>query len=82
LICLISCGVVGVKKRAIFLYSGLRAETAKSTLGGLATGRKVKETGEGYQLRDPSGPYGDHFGLERNDTEPKKPVFGMRIWYN
>ncbi len=30
-------------------------------LGGLVKGRKVKESGEGYQLREPSAPYGDHF---------------------
>ena len=36
-------------------------ESVKSILGGLARGRKVKKIGEGYQLRKPSIPYGDHF---------------------
>ena len=49
--------------------------TAKSTLGGLATGRKVKEIGEGDQLRDPSRPYGDHFEVEKDDIAPKIPIW-------
>ena len=54
-------------------------EAVKSILGGLAKGRKVKEIGEGYQLREPSVPYGDHFGVEKDDIGPKTPIFGMII---
>ncbi len=46
-------------------------EAVKSILGGLAQGRKVKEIGEGYQLREPSVPYGDHFGVEKDDIGSK-----------
>ncbi len=46
-------------------------EAVKSILGGLAKGRKVKEIGEGYQLREPSVPYGNHFGNEKGDIEPE-----------
>ena len=44
-------------------------------LGGLARGRKVKKIGEGYQLREPSVPYGDHFGVEKGDTGPENTYF-------
>jgi len=44
-------------------------------LGGLARGRKVKKTGEGYQLREPSVAYGDHFGVEKDDIGPKNTYF-------
>jgi hypothetical protein len=39
-------------------------ESVKSILGGLARGRKVKKIGEGYQLREPSAPYGEHSGVK------------------
>ncbi len=40
-------------------------EAVKSILGGLAKGRRVKEIEEGYQLREPSVPYGDHFEAKK-----------------
>jgi len=45
-------------------------------LGGLVRGRKVKKIGEGYQLREPSIPYGDHFEVEKGDIGLKTPIFG------
>jgi len=42
-------------------------ESVKSALGALAKGRKLKEAGDGYQLREPSAPYGDHFGVKKED---------------
>ncbi len=50
-------------------------EAVKSILDGLAKGRRVKEIGEGYQLREPSVPYGDHFGVEKDDIGPKNTYF-------
>ncbi len=44
-------------------------------LGGLARGRKVKKTGEGYQLREPSVPYGDHFEVEKCDIGADNAYF-------
>ncbi|GAG13927.1 unnamed protein product [marine sediment metagenome] len=44
-------------------------------LGGLARGRKVKKIGERYQLREPSVPYGDHFGVEKGDIGPENTYF-------
>ncbi len=38
-------------------------EHVKSALGALAKGRKAKESGDSYQLREPSAPYGEHFGV-------------------
>ncbi len=50
-------------------------ETVKSMLGGLARGIKVKKIGEGYQLREPSVPYGNHFGDEKDDIGPENTYF-------
>ncbi len=46
-------------------------EAIKSMLGGLARGRKVKKSGEGYHLREPFVPYGDHFEVEKGDIGPE-----------
>ncbi len=46
-------------------------EAVKSILDGLGKGRRVKEIGEGYQLREPSIPYGDHFEVEKGDIRPE-----------
>jgi len=43
----------------------------KSLMGVLAIGRKSIEAGESYQLREPAIPYGDHFGVEKSNIEPK-----------
>ena len=50
-------------------------ESVKSILDGLGRGRRVKEIEEGYQLREPSVPYGDHFGVEKDDIGPKNTYF-------
>jgi hypothetical protein len=42
-------------------------EHVKSILGALAKGSKSKEVGDSYQLREPSAPYGDHFGVKNED---------------
>ncbi len=44
-------------------------------LGGLVRGRKVKKIGEGYQLREPSVPYGGHFEVEKGDIGPENTYF-------
>jgi len=45
----------------LFLYIGNNGATSskslKSALGALAKGRKAKESGDSYQLREPSAPY-------------------------
>ncbi len=50
-------------------------ESVKSILGGLAKGRKVKEIREGYQLREPSVPYGNHFEVKKSDIGPENTYF-------
>jgi len=44
-------------------------------LGGLVRGRKVKNIGECYQLREPSVPYGDHFEAKKGDIGPENTYF-------
>ena len=44
-------------------------------LGSLVRGRKVKKIGEGYQLREPSVTYGDHFEVEKGDIGPENTYF-------
>ena len=39
-------------------------EDVKTQLGGLAKGRKARETGESYQLREPSASYESHLSIE------------------
>ena len=47
----------------------------KSALGALAKGRKAKESGDSYQLREPSAPYGEHFGVKNEDIGLKNTYF-------
>ncbi len=54
-------------------------ESVKSMLGGLVRGRKVKKIGEGYQLREPSVPYGGHFEVEKGDIGPENTYFFRTI---
>ncbi len=42
-------------------------EKLKSVLIGSVSGRKVKEAGEGYQLREPSVPYKVNFDVKNDD---------------
>ena len=42
-------------------------DRVKSILGVLASGRKSTESGDAYQLREPSISYGDHFGVKKGD---------------
>ena len=53
--------------KSIAVGSKRFVEDVKSALGALAKGRKPMEGGEGYQLREPSAPYGDHFGVKNED---------------
>ena len=50
-------------------------------LGGLVRGRKVKKIGERYQLREPSVPYGDPFGVEKDDVGPENTYFWIAVEY-
>ena len=45
-------------------------------MGVLATGRKSIETGESYQLRKPSIPYGFDFGVKKDDIGSENTCFG------
>lgn len=51
------------------------AESVKSILCGLVKGRKVKEAGEGYQLREAAVPYGDQFEVENDDIGLQNAYF-------
>ena len=44
-------------------------------LGALAKGRKARESGDSYQLREPSAPYGEHFGVKNEDIGLKNTYF-------
>jgi len=50
-------------------------DRVKSILGALALGRKRIETGEAYQLREPSIPYSAHFGVKKGNIEPENTYF-------
>jgi len=47
----------------------------KSVLIGSVSGRKVKEAGEGYQLREPSVPYKVNFDAKNDDIGPENRRF-------
>ena len=53
--------------RSIAVGSKGFVEHVKPALGALAKGRKPKEAGEGYQLREPLAAYGYHFGVKNED---------------
>jgi len=46
-------------------------ERIKSLMGILAIGRKSTKAKEAYQLREPSVPYGAHFGAKKGDIDPE-----------
>ena len=50
-------------------------ESVKTLLGALARGRKVREAAEAYQLREPSAPYGDHFGVKNEGIGPENTYY-------
>jgi putative transposase len=50
-------------------------EKLKSVLIGSVSGRKVKEAGEGYQLREPSVPYKVNFDAKNDDIGPENRHF-------
>jgi hypothetical protein len=50
-------------------------EKLKSVLIGSVSGRKVKEAGEGYQLREPSVPYKVNFDVKNDDIGPENRHF-------
>ncbi len=45
-------------------------------MGPLAVGRKSIGKGDSYQLREPSIPYGAHFGAKKCDIEVENTYFG------
>jgi len=47
----------------------------KSLMGILAAGPKSIGTGDSYQLREPSIPYGAHFGTKKCDIGPENTCF-------
>jgi len=61
--------------KSIALGSRGFVEGVKSILGIRAKGRKNKETGGSYQLREPSIPYGTYFGVKKDDIEPENTYF-------
>ncbi len=50
-------------------------EYVKSALSALAKGREPKEAGESYELREPSAPYGKHFGVKNEDIGADNAYF-------
>jgi hypothetical protein len=51
-------------------------DKVKSIMGLLAIGRKSIAAGEVYQLREPPVPYGNLFGVKKDDIRPAKTYFG------
>jgi hypothetical protein len=47
----------------------------KSALIGSLSGRKLKEAGEGYQLREPSMPYMVNFDVKNDHIGPENRQF-------
>ncbi len=54
-------------------------EHVNSALGAHAKGRRPREGGKGYQLREPSAAYGDHLGVKNEDIEVDTPIFKTLI---
>ena len=61
--------------RSIAVGSRGFVDKVKSMLGALAIGRKSIETGESYQLREPSIPYSAHFGVKKSDIGLENAYF-------
>jgi len=61
--------------RSIAVGSKGFVEKVKSIMGVLAIGRKSIEAGKSYQLREPSIPYGFHFGVKKDDIGPGNTYF-------
>ena len=61
--------------RSIAVGSRGFVDRVKSILGALALGRKSIETGGYYHLREPSIPYGAHFGVKKGDIGPENTYF-------
>jgi len=53
----------------------------RSILFGLVKGRKVKESGDGYQLREPSVTYKVNFDVKNDDIGPENSQFWDIIGY-
>ena len=47
----------------------------KALMGILTIGRKSIGTGDSYQLREPSIPYGAHFGAKKCEIAPENTYF-------
>jgi len=50
-------------------------DDVKSLMGGLAQGRKKREAGESYQLRETQIPYSDDFGVKKIEIAPENAYF-------
>lgn len=61
--------------RSIAVGSKGFVERVKSLLGVLAKRRKSIEAGKANQLRDPSSPYGNHFGVKKEGIGPENTYF-------
>jgi len=61
--------------RSIAVGSRGFVDRVKPILGALALGRKSIETGGSYHLREPSIPYGAHFGVKKGDIGPENTYY-------
>lgn len=61
--------------RSIAVGSRSFVDKIKSVMGVLAIGRKITVACETYQLREPPVPYGDHFGVKKDDIGPENSFF-------
>ena len=57
--------------KSIAIGSKEFVEKLKSIMGAMAIGRKSKEVGDSYQLREPAGIYNAYFEAEKDDIAPR-----------
>ena len=68
-------GRVNKWTKSIAVGSKEFVDDVKRELGGLAKGRKAKETGGSYQLSEPSATYGSNFEVEIADIGDENGYF-------
>jgi len=73
------------EKARIIVLTGIGnrgfVESVKFVLSGPVKGRKVKESGKGYQLCKSAVPYGDYFEAENEGIELQNDCFWNKYSY-
>jgi putative transposase len=61
--------------KSIAVGSNSLVDKIKSLMGSMAIGRKIVESGDSHQLREPAAPYMAHLGAKKNDIEAENTYF-------